>query len=53
MSAGIVLWLIYGLSIRNFPMIIFNVITLMLIAVICFAKKKFDNFLEVVGGDSA
>ena len=49
-SAGILLWLLYGVTIRNYPMILFNVITLILIGSICFAKKKFeecDGILEV------
>lgn len=41
--AGIFLWMLYGVTIRNYPMTLFNVITLLLIGSICFAKYKFEG----------
>ncbi len=40
-SVGLVLWFFYGLLIGSWPIIIYNVITLMLSAVILFCKLRF------------
>lgn len=40
--AGIFLWLVYALSIGSFPMVLFNVITLILFVAICIAKQRFQ-----------
>lgn len=47
---GIVLWLLYGVSIRNYPMTLFNVITFALIASLGVAKYRFrgDGVVEAV-----
>ncbi len=46
--AGIFLWLLYGVTIRNYPMTLFNVITLILIASICIAKYIFEGSEELL-----
>lgn len=40
---GILLWLLYGVTISNYPMIIFNVITFTLIGSLCVAKRRFEG----------
>mgnify|MGYP001385278244 FL=1 len=39
-TAGVVLWLYYGISIQNLPMIIANSITIVLASIILFYKLK-------------
>lgn len=40
---GILLWLLYGVTIRNYPLIFFNVITLGLIVSLTVAKWRFEG----------
>ncbi|HON53048.1 MAG TPA: SemiSWEET transporter [Bacteroidales bacterium] len=39
-SAGVVLWLVYGIWLRNIPMIIANSITIVLASIILYYKLK-------------
>lgn len=41
-TAGILLWLIYGVCIRSTPVILANSVTLVLTSIILFFKLKFD-----------
>jgi MtN3 and saliva related transmembrane protein len=41
-TAGIFLWLVYGVCIRSTPVILANSVTLVLTSVILFFKLKFD-----------
>ena len=41
--AGVVLWLYYGISIQNLPMIIANSITIVLASIILFYKLKANS----------
>ncbi|HPM12039.1 MAG TPA: SemiSWEET transporter [Bacteroidales bacterium] len=42
-TAGVVLWLYYGISIQNLPMIIANSITIVLASIILFYKLKANS----------
>lgn len=41
LAAGIVLWLIYGAMIRDMPLILANVVTLVLVLMILFFKLRY------------
>ncbi len=40
-ASGVLLWLVYGLAIKDFPIIIANVITLIFAVAILFMKLKY------------
>ena len=40
-SSGVVLWLLYGIMLGEFPMILWNAVTLALVAAIVVMKLKF------------
>jgi MtN3 and saliva related transmembrane protein len=41
--AGVFLWMIYGFMINEFPVILWNIITLMLALIILFFKLRFKD----------
>lgn len=43
LSVGIVLWLVYGVSIRNIPLIAANVVTFFLTSIILVLKIRYKN----------
>ncbi|WP_083602410.1 SemiSWEET family sugar transporter [Hydrococcus rivularis] len=43
LSVGIVLWLVYGVSIRNIPLIVANVVTFFLTSIILVLKIRYKN----------
>ncbi|AFY76006.1 MAG: SemiSWEET transporter [Hydrococcus sp. C42_A2020_068] len=45
LSVGIVLWLVYGVSIRNIPLIAANVVTFFLTSIILVLKIRYKNIV--------
>ncbi|MBT8191467.1 MAG: SemiSWEET transporter [Saprospiraceae bacterium] len=41
--SGLIMWLIYGLVIRNFPIIFSNIVTISLAATILYFKFKYNK----------
>ncbi len=44
--AGVLCWILYGLNIRSFPIVIANSITFILNVFILFLKIKFDSIIH-------
>jgi MtN3 and saliva related transmembrane protein len=42
-SVGVICWLVYGLLLKEMPMILWNAVTLVLVLIILTMKLKFDS----------